>query len=217
MLREILARIEERLAAVGMSAAAASSAAGLTEDAIRNIRRAVEKGDRQGVSTATLVPLARVLGTTPAWLVGGTEEDRVRVIGLIGADAGGEILYADGQAGWDTVPRPPGGTSKTVALELKGRSMRTFADDGSLIYFEDQHTPPTPDMLGEVCVVETDDDRVLLKRLQRGSGPGLYDLESINGPTIRDAVIRWAAEPTAIIPPKQARRIIRRADERQVA
>jgi hypothetical protein len=37
------------------------------------------------------------------------------------------------------------------------------------------------------------------------------------GPPIEDVRLRWAAEPTAIIPPKQARRIIRRAGERQVA
>ena len=42
----------------------------------------------------------------------------------------------------------------------------------------------------------------------RGSRPGLYDLESIAGPTRHDARLRWAAHITAIIPPYQARRII---------
>jgi hypothetical protein len=60
--------------------------------------------------------------------------------------------------------------------------MRGVADDGALIYFEDQRTPPTPDMLGHVVVVETDTDEVLVKRLLRGSRPGLYDLESVAGP-----------------------------------
>jgi len=87
--------------------------------------------------------------------------------------------------------------------------MHGLADDGALIYFEDQRTPPTPDMLGHVIVVETETDEVLVKRLLRGSAPGLYDLESIAGPTRRDARLRWAAHITAIIPPFQARRIIR--------
>ena len=89
--------------------------------------------------------------------------------------------------------------------------MKGVADDGALIFFEDQRTPPTPDMLGHVVVVETDTDEVLVKRLLRGSRPGLYDLESVAGPMRQDTRLRWAAHITAIIPPFQARRIIRGA------
>lgn len=110
-------------------------------------------------------------------------------------------------------PRPPGGTYDSVALEVDGYSMRGWADDGSLIYFEDQRTPPTPDLLGLVCVVETVGGRVLVKRLLRGSEPGAFDLESINGPLMTDVRIVWAAEITAIIPPRQAQRIIKRGSE----
>ena len=66
-------------------------------------------------------------------------------------------------------------------------------------------------MLGHVVVVETDTDEVLVKRLLRGSKPGLYDLESVAGPVRSDARLRWAAHITAIIPPFQARRILRDA------
>nr|WP_246529082.1 S24 family peptidase [Microvirga zambiensis] len=69
-LREILGRIEKRLQAVGLSATAASKAAG-KPDAIRNLQRAVEKDDRQGVSTATLNALAPILKTTAVWLFAG--------------------------------------------------------------------------------------------------------------------------------------------------
>jgi hypothetical protein len=89
--------------------------------------------------------------------------------------------------------------------------MRGIADDGALIYFEDQKTAPSPDMLGHVVVVELDTEEVLVKRLLRGSRAGRYDLESIAGPTRQDARLRWAAHITAIIPPFQARRIIRGA------
>lgn len=220
MLRDVLSRIEDRLTERNLSATAASKLAGLSEDAIRNMRRAVEKDERQGVSTATLMALAPVLGTTAGWLIEGGDADEplhVPVIGLVGADASGEVIFTTGQESGDTVPLPPGGTSKAVALEVKGHSMRALTDDGGLIYFENQHTPPTPDMIGNVCIVETEDHRVLVKRLLKGSGPGLYDLESVVGPTISDVRLIWAAEPTAIIPPKQARAIIRRAHERQVA
>lgn len=139
-------------------------------------------------------------------------EPMCRIIGYVGADSGGEVIYATGQEAGDLTPIPPGGTSETVALIVKGHSMRAFADDGALVYFEHQHTPPTPDMLNNVCIVETEDGRVLVKRLLKGSEKGLYDLESVVGPTIEDVRLVWAAEPTAIIPSKQARRIIRHAE-----
>jgi SOS-response transcriptional repressor LexA len=68
-------------------------------------------------------------------------------------------------------PVPPGGTTDSVALEVKGHSMRAIAEDGSLIYFEDQRNPPTPDMLGYYVIAELEDGRVLFKRLLRGSVP----------------------------------------------
>ncbi len=166
---------------------------------------------------------AAAFGVRAEWLYDATgpvqldADPMVRIIGRVGADAEGVVIQSDGQEGFDMVPVPPGGTSAAVALEVVGHSMRTVADDGSLIYFEDQRNPPTPDMLGYYCIVETEDGRVLFKRLLRGSSPGLYVLESQAGAPIEDVRLRWAAEPTAIIPPKQARRIIRRAGERQVA
>lgn len=89
--------------------------------------------------------------------------------------------------------------------------MPGLAEDGALIYFEDQRSQPTADMLGHVVVVETDEDEVLVKRLLRGSQRGHYDLESLFGPTRTDCKLRWAAHITAIIPPHQARKIIRAA------
>ena len=166
---------------------------------------------------------AEAFGVRAEWLYDETGPARpggeamVRIIGRVGADTEGTVIHTDGQEGFDMAPIPPGGTSEAVALEVVGHSMRAVAEDGSLIYFEDQRNPPTADMLGYYCIVETEDGRVLFKRLLRGSAAGLYVLESQVGPPIEDVRLIWAAEPTAIIPPKQARRIIRRADERQVA
>ncbi|MFP5447494.1 MAG: S24 family peptidase [Alphaproteobacteria bacterium] len=135
----------------------------------------------------------------------------VPILGRVGANPEGVVLFATGQEAGDLAPIPPGGTDKAAALRVVGHSMRGLADDGALIYFEDQRTPPTPDMLGHVVVVEIDTDEVLVKRLLRGSRSGLYDLESVAGPTRQDARLRWAAHITAIIPPFQARRIIQSA------
>lgn len=161
---------------------------------------------------------AAAFGVRPEWLYDAAgpmrptpEPGYVPVIGRVGANPEGLVLFATGQEGGDLAPIPPGGTEKAVAVKVVGHSMRGLADDGALIYFEDQRSAPSPDMLGEVVVLETDTDEVLVKRLLRGSRAGLYDLESVAGPTRRDARLRWAAHITAIIPPFQARRIIRGA------
>jgi phage repressor protein C with HTH and peptisase S24 domain len=130
------------------------------------------------------------------------------VIGWVGADPSGAKLFATGQAPGELAPLPPGASERAVALRVAGQSMRGLADDGALIYFEDQRTPPTPDMLGHVVVLETDADEVLVKRLLRGSQAGLFDLESLDAPPRSDVRLRWAAHITAIIPPFQARRIL---------
>lgn len=136
-------------------------------------------------------------------------ETLVPVIGRVGADAEGRVLFATGQEAGELVPLPPGGTKRAVALRIVGHSMHGVADEGGLIYFEDQRTPPTPDMFGHVVVVETAEGEVLVKRLLRGSLKGRYDLESVVGPVRENAKLRWAAHITAIIPPHQARRILR--------
>lgn len=159
--------------------------------------------DGQDTTDSDAKPSARRLESSPL----------IPIIGRVGADPGGAVLFATGQAAGDLVPLPPGGSRRAVALLIAGHSMRGLADDGGLIYFEDQRTSPSRDMLGQVVVVETDTDEVLVKRLLRGSRQGLYDLESIQGPVRKDCKLRWAAHITAIIPPHQARKIIRNRDD----
>ncbi len=83
-LPDILMRIESRLKALGLSAHAASVAAGKPY-AIRNIRRAAQSGNRQGVSTATIAALAPALQTSVGWLVTGQD-------GEIGESIDSEIV-----------------------------------------------------------------------------------------------------------------------------
>ncbi|MFA7647288.1 MAG: S24 family peptidase [Phenylobacterium sp.] len=167
-------------------------------------RRAKEYGAAFNVSPEWLYA-----GTVRAEQATGFAPEMAPVIGRVGANPDGVVLLRSGQAGQEFTPIPPGGTAKAVALRVVGHSMRGLADDGALIYFEDQRTRPTADMLGQVVVLETDTDEVLVKRLRRGSRAGLYDLESLVGPDRKDVRLRWAAHITAIIPPFQARRIIR--------
>lgn len=160
---------------------------------------------------------AQAFGVGVDWLVqpgpAPQGQPTVPVLGRVGANPEGRVLLASGQPPPDRAPIPPGGSGLSVCLEVSGHSMRGLADDGALIYFEDQRTPPTPDMLGQVVVVETQDGEILVKRLLRGSTRAVFDLESMAGPTRHDTRLKWAAHITAIIPPVHARRIILRADE----
>jgi len=120
---------------------------------------------------------AAAFGVSPEWLydaarpmLPAAEAGYVPIIGRVGANPDGLVLFAQGQEPGDLAPIPPGGTDQARALLVVGHSMRGIADDGALIYFED-----------------------------------------IAGPTRQDARLRWAAHITAIIPPFQARRIIRGA------
>jgi len=201
-----LARIEQGFE----TAAAAAEAFGWN----RNTYSSNENGNAP-FSYRRAKEYAAAFGVRPEWLYDAAgpmrstgSEGLAPIIGRVGANPEGDVLLATGQGSGELAPIPPGGTEKAVALRVSGHSMRGLADDGALIYFEDQRSSPSLDMLGQVVVVETDTDEVLVKRLLRGSGPGLYDLESVAGPTRRDARLRWAAHITAIIPPYQARRII---------
>jgi phage repressor protein C with HTH and peptisase S24 domain len=70
MSKEVYDRIKQRLDELGLSEARASKDAGLSVDAIRNIRRAVEAGKKPNVTSRTIESLALALDTSTAWLLG---------------------------------------------------------------------------------------------------------------------------------------------------
>lgn len=146
---------------------------------------------------ATIARLAGALG-----VIDGVDNGELSGIPLIGyVGAGGEAQFAEGQGPFGEVAMPPVGEKKSmVAVEVRGDSMIGVADDGWLIYYHDRRDPPTDDLLGKLCVVGLGDGRVLIKKLQRGRGPGLYDLYSVLGAPLIDQAVDWAARVTCIVP-----------------
>lgn len=213
----------ERLVKARVAAGCETAAEGAARAGVKYYTYVQHESGTRGISKDKAAKYGRAFGVDPSWLLYGkgrqeaVTEVLIPIIGRVGADAEGTIIYSTADETGDLVPVAPGGSASAMALRVVGHSMGDWAPDGSLIYVESQRTPPTPDMIGYPAVVETDDGRVLLKRLLKGSAPGVYDLESLNGPTLEDVRVRWAAEVTAIVPPRQARRIIRSASERQVA
>ncbi|HEX2558955.1 LexA family transcriptional regulator [Phenylobacterium sp.] len=198
---------QARVAAGFETAAEAAGACGWDQQAYAVHEAGVAPFDWRGAKV-----YASALGVRTEWLYAGAgqacEPGYAPVLGRAGADPSGAMLFATGQSPGELAPLPPGATAKAMALRVAGDSMRGLADDGALIFFEDQRTPPTHDMLGHVVVLETETDEVLVKRLLRGSRSGLFDLESLDAPPRNDVRLRWAAHITAIVPPYQARRIL---------
>lgn len=203
-------RVQERLEAVGKKPAPLSKELGKSDSFIRDILRrpTTPIGDN-------LMLLARGLQTTADYLLGRTDDPSpnapqhkrtTRIAGRAGASTDGRVLFAEGHDGLGIVEVPAGATEESVAIEIEGYSQGWIAD-GALIFYTEVHQAPTDDMLGVIVVVGTDDDEVLLKKLLRGSKPGLYDLESVNGPVMRDRKVIWAAHVDSLVPPWRAKHL----------
>jgi phage repressor protein C with HTH and peptisase S24 domain len=158
---------------------------------------------------------ARRFRVTPEWLLTGrkvgptdgpdgfdTPEEptapKVPVAGYVGAGAEAHF-YAVAQGDLDEVDAPEGSTQQTVAVEIRGDSLGTFFDRW-LVFYDDIRRPVTPDLVGKLCVVELDDGRILIKKLQRSRVHGLFNLVSQAEPPIVDAAIQWAARVKSMMP-----------------
>ena len=208
-LKDVLERVESRLKALNMSAHAASMAA-KKPDAVRNLRRAVQNGERRGITTDTLSALAPVLQTTASWLMEGAAEaprtsTSLRIVGRIGA--GAEILPEFEQL-------PPEGlyeidialplSPDTIAFVVEGDSMWPRYNAGDVVVCSDaEHDPAL--ITGREAAVRTADGKRFLKTIRRGASQNIYDLESHNAPPIRDVAIAWASPILMMLPnPKLA-------------
>lgn len=120
---------------------------------------------------------------------GSSDEERtVRLAGYVGA---GQEVYQFDEDGAGYVDAPPGATSATEAVEVRGESMLPLYEDGTILYYSKQMSPDV--MLGRRCIVRLEDERVLVKTLRRGSERGLWTLVSLNAPDIEDVGVQWAA------------------------
>jgi len=170
----------------------------------------LERGERR-LTLDYIDRAAKAFGVDPTMIIsdGGTVVS-VPIVGRAGAGPNGEVIFDAEQQVLEEVPAPPGATSNTVGLGVQGDSMRGIANDGWLIFYDDRHYPPTEEMFGELCVVGTGSGNTLVKFVQPGRGPGLYDLESYNAPTMRDEPVEWAALVTSIVPRRPARKIMQK-------
>lgn len=155
----------------------------------------LERGERR-LTADYIAAAARAFNVKQSEVI--TEKETVPVVGYVGAGALTHF-YSDGHGNLDEVPMPENGTDTTVAVEARGDSLGSFFNQW-LIYYDEVRDPPTPDMIGRLCVVGLPDERVLVKKLMRGSKPGLFHLLSQTESPIEDQELLWAAKVTAMTP-----------------
>lgn len=142
-------------------------------------------------------------------------ERMIPIVGLAGAGPDGSVLFAEGDGNFGEVPAPLDAAETAEALEVRGDSMHGFANNGWLIFYEEK-TEPSKDHFGEPCVCWLAGGRVLVKIPQPTAVPGLFNLESLNAPTMRDVVVEAMALVTDIKTRRAAQRFIRRNPDHKV-
>lgn len=174
----------------------------------------LESGARN-LSVKNLDKLAAALDVPRTRLIEQNNFPSVTVVGLAGANPDGSILFGTGQGSTDTAPAPPLWTPSTVAVEVRGNSMRGIAYDGWYVYYDEKRGEITEDMIGQPCVIGLADERVVVKIPYHGRQPGTFDLESANQAvdTMRDQQVAWASIVTAIVPRNPARKLLDRSTE----
>ena len=127
-------------------------------------------------------------------------EDMQVPIAVVGKVAAGDHIdlvdnYAKG-AGLYSIVRPQWvPVTGYVAAEISGSSAEPWALEGDVIFWSRQALTVLDQDLGRPVVAETDDGKVVLKRLASASKPGTWSLLSLNPlhPNLIDVRIKWAA------------------------
>lgn len=194
-------------------------------DTIRAIRIAADMNQTQfgevfgvGQSTVTrweggsmpkgehLKAIANFANTTVERLLGSetlssTPGNQIPVVGYVGAGAAvfpyDDFARGDGIA---HINRPSFVKGQVVAVEVQGDSLLPTAENGWRLIYAGNQTLDEDQVLNRLCVVKLVDERMMVKRVTRGTEAGRYHLVSTNAPMIEDVQIEWAAPVTAIIP-----------------
>lgn len=134
--------------------------------------------------------IAAAAGVSPTWLLTGEEDSPVQipVLGRINGEAWSPV---QGQ----TV-EPKIRDFDLVSFFVEGSSMAAGGyRDGDLLICQRTLGRNASNLVGQDCVVETTDGQRMLKILQRGPRPNVFNLRSYN-PAVKDieaVAIAWAA------------------------
>lgn len=168
---------------------------GVTPQAIQAIEAGNVKKPRN------IIRIAQVLGLDPNDLDADPNLTRPMTPIVGRAQAGNvSILANEDNDIIDEVDPPFGATSLTVGVEIVGDSGGGRVEDGDIVFYDDRREPVTEDLLNTLCVIGLADGRVVIKKPQIGSQPGLFHLISYNAEPMFDQPVIWAAKVKDIRP-----------------
>lgn len=204
---EVAAIIREALEATGLKQAQFAKKVGVGQGTISkwmSNQQSPNKRQWDGVEAF----LASQEGTRH--LVQAPKANTVAVRGLIGA--GAEIRPEEEQVPPDGLyeiaapfPIPEG----ALAFRVDGESQWPRYDHGDVVICWASGTD-VDQVIGWEAAVRTADGHRYLKRILRGSGRGLFDLESYNAPTIRNVKLEWVARVQGVVRAAEVREISRK-------
>lgn len=119
------------------------------------------------------------------------ERPKIKVKGYVGA-GGAMHYYAVSQGDLGEIDPSDRDPADAAAVQIMGTSLGRFFDRWYAVY-TDVRAPITADLIGKLCVVGLDDDRVLIKKVIRNGNR--FDLmsNSEEEEPIRGVKIKWAA------------------------
>jgi SOS-response transcriptional repressor LexA len=169
-LGSVLARIDQRRQALVLSDRATSLAAGLSADALRNIRRQFREGDQSGLREETKRGLARALLTSVEWLMTGVGPEDYRavapppprprvqgllVVGQVSAGRWLEAFAPDEPLDESAIPFDPRyPVDWQYAFLVRGNSINRVASDGDFLVCLDIARSREPARDGDLVVIE---------------------------------------------------------------
>ncbi len=196
--------------AKGLKAAPLAKRIGKGESFVRDILR----GKTRSPGGEGLHDLAREVDTTPAYLIGETDDpgptlgpsSSIPVMGEIGAGAEISPEYEQVPAdGIDQVVVPFALPGEMVAFRVRGDSMLPRYDEGDVIVVWREQRRSTESFLGEEVAVRTGSGHRYLKQLQRGQRG--FNLLSWNARPIEDVRLEWIGEIYLTVRSTQVRRM----------
>jgi transcriptional regulator with XRE-family HTH domain len=182
-IEEIRAALKIQMDRKGIKGKPLAVLANLNESAVRDIFGKVDDP-----RVFTLLKLAHALEIPPATLFGGT----VEIAGIIDGD--GAIKPTDQLNGdKQRVARPPDIEGELLAYKVNGHGLLGY-HEGDILFAARNHAGIKPSYIGYECVVEiAATGATLIRTIEAGSAPNLYNLHGFNRPTLRDRGLGWAA------------------------
>jgi len=117
---------------------------------------------------------------------------KVKIKGYVGAGSRAHY-YALADEEFEEVEAPVAATDKTVAVEIRGKSLGPLLNSW-LVFYDDVRSPITDDLIGHLCVVGLSDDRILVKQIVRNKRGGFDLISNTDEDPITGVMIEWAAK-----------------------